>query len=123
MQPDLTFRDDPHIWKASKVSRRSSFVYPQPVVTQPSLSSLQFPSIIETEFLTPLPDGFIGHDDAALGEKILDIPETQAETMISPDRIADDLGRETIAGVTRVIALHGTSVSSFMPKLTMPFSL
>jgi hypothetical protein len=94
-----------------------------PVVTQPSLSSLQFPSIIETEFLTPLPDGFIGHDDAALGEKILDIPETQAETMISPDRIADDLGRETIPGVTRAIALHGTSVSSFMPKLTMPFSL
>src|SRR5215471_18819502 len=63
-----------------------------PVVTQPSLSSLQCPSIIETEFLTPLPDRFIGHDDSALGEKILDVPETQAEAMISPDRIADDLG-------------------------------
>jgi hypothetical protein len=91
-----------------------------PGVTPPSLSSLPFPSIIETEFFTPLPDGFIGHDDAARGEKILDIPETQAEAMISPDRIADDLGRETIAGVTRAIALHGTPVSDFMPKLTMP---
>jgi hypothetical protein len=39
----------------------------------------------------------IGHDDSALGEKIFDIPEAQAEAMISPDRIADDLRRETIA--------------------------
>ena len=82
-----------------------------PVVAQPSLSSLQFPSIVRTELLTPLPDRLIGHDDSALGEKILDIPEAQAEAMVSPDRIADDLGRETIAGVTRAIALHGTSLS------------
>jgi hypothetical protein len=40
--------------------------------------------------------------------------------MINPDRIADDLGRETIAGVTRAIALHGTSVSSVVRKLTIP---
>ena len=75
-----------------------------PVVAQPSLSSLQFPSIVRTELLTPLPDRLIGHDDSALGEKILDISEAQAEAMISPDRIADDLGRETIAGVTRPVA-------------------
>ena len=60
-----------------------------PVVAQPSLSSLQSPSIVETELLTPLTDRFIGYDDAALGEKIFDIPETQAEAMISPHRIAD----------------------------------
>ena len=40
--------------------------------------------------------------------------------MVSPDRIADDLGRETIAGVRRRIAFHGTSVSGFVPELTMP---
>ena len=50
-----------------------------PVVAQPSLSSIQSLSIVETELLTPLPDGFIGYDDAALGEKIFDIPETQAK--------------------------------------------
>ena len=55
-----------------------------------------------------------------LDEKIFDIPETQAEAMISPHRIADDLGRETIAGVTKAVTLHGTSVSSFMSKLTIP---
>ena len=87
-----------------------------PVVAQPSLSSLQFPSIVRTELLTPLPDRLIGHDDSPLGEKILDISEAQAEAMVSPDRIADDLGRETIAGVTRPIALHGTSLSVSCPS-------
>lgn len=43
-----------------------------PVVTQSSLSPLQFPSIIETELLTPLSDRLIGDDDSTFGEKILD---------------------------------------------------
>jgi hypothetical protein len=30
---------------------------------------------------------------------------------------------ETIAGVTKAITLHGTSVSGFVRKLTMPFSV
>jgi hypothetical protein len=91
-----------------------------PVVAQLSFSSLQPPSIVETELLTPLKDRFIGYDDAALGEKIFDIPETQAEAMISPHRIADALGREPIAGVTRAITLQGTSISGLVRKLTMP---
>jgi hypothetical protein len=37
--------------------------------------------------------------------------------MISSHRIADDLGRETIAGVTKAITLHGTSVSGFVRKV------
>ena len=84
-----------------------------PVVAQPPLSSLQLPSIVETEFLTPLPDRLIGDDDAALGEKIFDIPETQAEAMISPHRIADDLGRETIPGVTNAVTLHAPKCFRF----------
>jgi hypothetical protein len=82
-----------------------------PVIAQSPLSSLQFPSIGRTELLTPLPDRLVRHDDSALGKKILDITEAQAEAMISPDRIADDLGRVTITEVTRPSAFHGTSVS------------
>ena len=82
-----------------------------PVVAQRPLSSLQFPRIVRTEFLTPVSDRLIRHDDSALGEKILDVSEARAEAMVSPDRIADDLGRETIAGVTRRIAFHGISFS------------
>ena len=72
-----------------------------PVVAQPSLSSLQFPSIVRTELLTPLPDRLIGHDDSALGKKILDISEAQAEAMVSPDRIAKILSRNNITPTPR----------------------
>ena len=52
-------------------------------------TSLQFPSIVRTELLTPLPYRLIGHDDSALGEKILDTPEADVETMVSADHIAE----------------------------------
>ena len=61
--------------------------------------------MVMAELLTPLSDNLLRHKDSALGKKILDIPEAQTEAMVSPDRIADDLGRETIAGVTRRMAL------------------
>src|ERR1700761_6039851 len=57
-----------------------------PVVAQPSLSLLEFLSIIETEFRTRSADRFMRHDDSALGERIPGIPETKAEEIISPDR-------------------------------------
>ena len=44
-----------------------------PVVAEPALTSLQFPSIVRTELLTPPSNRLIGHDDSTLGEKILDI--------------------------------------------------
>ena len=88
-----------------------------PVVAEPSLSSLQFPSIVRTELLTPLSNRLIGHDDSPLGEKILDISEAQAEAMVSPDRIADDLARETIAGVVEpTIARRLPAIRSELPQ-------
>jgi hypothetical protein len=94
-----------------------------PVVAEPSLSSLQFPGIVRTELLTPLSNRLIRDDDSTFGEKILDISETHAEAMVGPDRIADNLARETIAGVTRRIAFHETSFSGFVPELTMPLAV
>jgi hypothetical protein len=86
-----------------------------PMVAQPSLASAQFASIGGTEFLRPLPDRLIGHDDPPLGEKILDLSEAQAEAMVSPDRLADDLGRKPIAPVTRS-RTSGHQSCSFVPK-------
>ena len=83
---------------------------------------LRLSGIARTELLTPDPNRFIGDDDSAFGEKILDISEAQAEAMVSPDRIADDLGRKTIAAVTRPIALSWHQSFSSVPKLTMPRS-
>jgi len=65
------------------------------------LTPLQFSGIVRTELLTPDSDCFIRDDDSALGEKILDVSEAQAETMVNPDSIADDFPRETVVIIGR----------------------
>jgi hypothetical protein len=87
-----------------------------PSVSQPVLKPLQFPNIIGTEFLTPQPNRLIRDDDSPLGKKILHISEAQAEAMVNPDRVTDDFGRETIARVPRVVALHRPSLSGSRPS-------
>ena len=52
-----------------------------PVVAEPALSSLQLAAIICAELLTPPPNRFIGYDDAAFRQKILDVSEAKAETI------------------------------------------
>lgn len=44
-----------------------------PNITQTTLSSLQFPGIVGTEFPTPLPHGLVGDHDPTFGKKILDV--------------------------------------------------
>jgi hypothetical protein len=61
-----------------------------PNIAQAALAPLQFSSIVRTELLTPVPNRFIRDDDSPFGEKILDISGAQAETMVTPDGIADD---------------------------------
>ena len=67
-----------------------------PNIAEAALTPLQFSGIVGTEGLTPASDGFIRDDDSEFGEKILDVSEAQAETMVYPDGIADDFRRETM---------------------------
>jgi len=90
-----------------------------PNIAEAALTPLQFSGIVRTELLTPESNRFIRDDDSAFGEKILDIPKAQAETMVSPDRIADDFWRETMTVIARPV-VHGTQCFSLLPKLTMP---
>jgi len=52
-----------------------------PVVAEPALAPLQLADIICAELLTPPPNRFIGYDDAAFRQKILDVSEAKAETI------------------------------------------
>lgn len=66
-----------------------------PAVAEAALMALQTTGIARTELrLTPDSNPFIRHGDSAFGEKILDISETQTETMIDPDGIADNPWRD-----------------------------
>src|SRR3954447_20174361 len=51
------------------------------------------------ELERPLPYGLVADEDAAGGEHLLDHAQAERETEVEPDRVADDLRREAMAGV------------------------
>ena len=54
-----------------------------PNIPEAALTPLEFSGIVGTEVLIPAPDCLIRDDDSAFGEKILDVSEAQAETMLT----------------------------------------
>jgi hypothetical protein len=87
-----------------------------PNIAKATLTPLQFSGIVRTELPTPDSNRFIRDDDSPFHEKILDISEAQAETMVNPDGIADDFWRKTMTVIARPVLLHGTSVSVRYPS-------
>jgi hypothetical protein len=87
-----------------------------PGVVEATLTPLQISGIARTELLTPDSNRFIRDEDSAFGEQIFDISEAQAETMVNPDRIADDFPREPMAVIPRSTASHATSLSVSYPS-------
>jgi hypothetical protein len=54
---------------------------------------------VGTELQTPVPNAPVGHQDAAFGQDQLDIAQAQAEDMVQPSGMVDDLGRKPVARV------------------------
>src|ERR1019366_6181062 len=105
------------IERQSKVATLSNEDFVQvPNIAKATLTPLQFSGIVRTELPTPDSNRFIRDDDSPFHEKILDISEAQAETMVNPDCIADDFWRETMAVIARPVVLHRTSVSVRCPS-------
>ena len=52
----------------------------------------------------PLTNGFIGDGDATFGQQFFDFTETEAETMVQPDGVANNFGGKamTLVGGCRV---------------------
>jgi len=63
-----------------------------PAVPQPSC-------VVEPERPTPLPNGLIRYRDTPFGEEILDISETQAETVVEPDGVTDDVRGKSVSAI------------------------
>jgi hypothetical protein len=62
------------------------------------------------EFLAPASHRLVGDDEATLSEDQLNIPQAQAEHVLQPDRVADDLGGEPMAVVRVRWRLHAASL-------------
>ena len=81
-----------------------------PRITQATLSPLEPASIFGTTLPAPLADSLVGDQDSPLGQKIFDITEAQAETVIEPDGVADDLRWESVSVVAGCIVIHPPSL-------------
>jgi len=85
-----------------------------PRIAQTTAASPEAACVLRTELPTPLPDRLVGHDDPALGQEILGISEAQAEAVIKPDGVTDDLGREPVS----VVALQSVAYPGSLPGAT-----
>ena len=79
-------------------------------VTVTTMFSFQSPSVQSAEFDAPEADRLSSDDDASLGEEIFDIPVAQIETIVEPDSVRDDIGRESVA----FVGIHGPILSKWV---------
>ena len=75
---------------------RDEHLVEMPGVSHPTVAAPQPPRVDRTEPLAPLPNRLVGDRHASLREEIFGIAEAEAEPMVEPDRVADDVGRESI---------------------------
>ena len=91
-----------------------------PSVAQEALSSLECPGVLGAELLTPLSDGLVGDYDPALCQKVFNISEAQAESMIEPDGMADDIRSKSVSPDRLVYWCSLAKSASGRLKLTIP---
>ena len=75
-----------------------------PFVARARTTPAQIAREARAELQAPPPNALVGDNHAALGQDQLDIPKAQAEDLIEPHRVADQLGRKamTIVRVGRL---------------------
>ena len=81
-----------------------------PRITQATLSPLEPTSILGTELPAPLSDGLVGDHDSPLCKELLDISEAQAEAVVEPDGVADDLRGISVSVVAGGVVIHPASL-------------
>ena len=79
---------------------------------QPASSAPQLPGTVEPDALTPLADGFVRDGDVPVAEEIVDVAETQAEPVVAPDGVTNDLGWKAVFVVAQSSGLHHPTLST-----------
>jgi hypothetical protein len=82
-----------------------------PLVARPRAATEHAAGESLTELLALAPYGLVGHWLAPFGENQLNVPETEAEYMVQPLSVADDLGREAVAVVWVGWRFHPSSLA------------
>jgi hypothetical protein len=74
------------------------------------------------ELLAPAADGLVGHKHAALGQDQLDVTQAQAEHMVQPDSMRNDLGRKAMAVVWIRRLPHPATLVHLVPARQPPLT-
>ncbi len=82
-----------------------------PGVAWPRPSAPQLGRVARAELQALAPDALVAHHHAPFGQDQLDIPQAQAEHVIEPHGMADELGREAVPGVGGRVWHHLTSLA------------
>ncbi len=90
-----------------------------PNVAESTLTTPEIPCVFRSKLPTPLSDGLVGDDDPPLRQEFLDIAETQAESVIEVDTMADDFAREPVAAVAGLFCFSSTESGGQRLKLTI----
>jgi hypothetical protein len=81
-----------------------------PDVSQLPLPAPEPPGVAWAELPTPLPDRLVGDDDSSLRQEFLNVSEAQAEAVVQPDGVTDDLRRKPVSAVAASIGIHQPSL-------------
>jgi len=71
-----------------------------------------------SEFQRPAADGLVADLDPALGHEVFDVAKAQRETEIQPNRVADDVRRESVTGIG--YGLHRFRLPAFGAQASKP---
>jgi hypothetical protein len=77
-----------------------------PCVRQATLSSPESPGVFNTKLPTPLSDGFVADDDPTLCQEVFHISEAQAESVVEPNSMADDIRRKSVSAIAGSVGFH-----------------
>ncbi len=81
-----------------------------------SMRTPQSALVSGTELVAPQPKRFLADLDSSMSQQIFNIAVTEAESVIQPYRVLDDIGRESVAFIRVGTSFHRSSVAQ--PHLT-----
>ena len=100
---------DEHLVQVSRVARLRS-------------APAQPPGEVGTELEAPMPNAFMGHYDATFRQDQLDIAQAEAEDVIQPDRMADNVGGKPVSRIRGGFGCHSVSLAHLPHRRQPPLT-
>lgn len=83
-----------------------------PDIISAGLFAAQTASVVGPKLLSPFADRFVGDNDTAFEQHLLDMTKAERKSEIQPHRMGDDLRRETMVLVADGGRVHAGTLSA-----------